>query len=206
MNLCTLSRYVGQEPVLFKGSIGFNIALGKAHTSDESMVQMKTDEPKNHFQYSKVVDDIEQSMESSSSDDVINAAMMSNAHNFITNFSQGYDTDVGEGSVLVSGGQKQRIAIARALIRNPAVLLFDEATSALDAASEMMVQESIDRIQQSKSQTIIMIAHRLSTVIKADKIIVVENGTIVEMGTHEELLRKEALYAHLWSQQTDNSN
>jgi ATP-binding cassette subfamily B (MDR/TAP) protein 1 len=94
------------------------------------------------------------------------------------NVYQGYDTDVGEGSIMISGGQKQRIAIARALIKKPAVLLLDEATSALDAASERIVQESIDLLQQSKAQTTIVIAHRLSTIRNADKIVVIDKGEV----------------------------
>jgi ATP-binding cassette subfamily B (MDR/TAP) protein 1 len=97
----------------------------------------------------------------------------------------------------MSGGQKQRIAIARALIKRPAVLLLDEATSALDATSERIVQKSIDMLQQSKAQTTIVIAHRLSTIRNADKIAVVSAGSIVELGTHDELLAKGGAYADL---------
>jgi ATP-binding cassette subfamily B (MDR/TAP) protein 1 len=135
-------------------------------------------------------------------DDVINAAKQSYAHDFISLFPQGYHTDVGEGSVMVSGGQKQRIAIARALIKQPAVLLLDEATSALDAASERYVQQSIDALQASKAQTTIVIAHRLSTIRNADKIVVIDGGMVVEQGSHDELLIKDGLYAYLWEKQT----
>ena len=136
-------------------------------------------------------------------DDVIMACKDSNAHEFIRKFPQKYDTDVGESSIMVSGGQKQRIAIARALIKRPAVLLLDEATSALDAASERLVQESIDKLQQSKMQTTIVIAHRLTTIKNADKIVVIDKGEVVEIGTHEQLLEKEnGIYALLWSKQT----
>ena len=101
------------------------------------------------------------------------------------------------------GGQKQRIAIARALIKRPAVLLLDEATSALDSASERVVQESIDRLSSSHSQTTIIIAHRLSTIRNADKIVVINQGEIVQVGTHDDLLTHEphGLYAQLWSKQ-----
>jgi ABC-type multidrug transport system fused ATPase/permease subunit len=133
--------------------------------------------------------------------DVLQSAKDSNAHEFISVFPQGYETDVGEGSIMVSGGQKQRIAIARALIKRPAVLLLDEATSALDAASERLVQDSIDQLQQSKMQTTIVIAHRLTTIMNADKIAVIDKGEVVEIGKHDELLALNGLYSQLWNKQ-----
>lgn len=134
--------------------------------------------------------------------DVIDACRAANAHDFICSFPQGYETDIGEGSIMVSGGQKQRIAIARALIKKPAVLLLDEATSALDANSERIVQQSIDALAQSKAQTTIIIAHRLTTIRNADKIYVIDKGHIVEMGKHDELLSMpEGLYKQLWEKQ-----
>jgi ABC-type protease/lipase transport system fused ATPase/permease subunit len=135
--------------------------------------------------------------------DITDACKASHAHEFISQFPHGYNTDVGEGSIMVSGGQKQRIAIARALIKKPAVLLLDEATSALDANSERIVQESIDALQQLKAQTTIVIAHRLSTIRNADKIVVVDKGAVVEVGTHDQLIaRADGLYAQLWAKQS----
>lgn len=128
------------------------------------------------------------------------AAKLANAHDFIQRFPEGYATRVGERGVRVSGGQRQRIAIARMLLRRPKVLLLDEATSALDTESEALVQQALDRLMISadgRRPTIVLVAHRLSTVRNADAIAVIERGTIVERGTHEELLDKCGVYERL---------
>jgi len=150
--------YVGQEPVLFNGTIADNILLGASQTGKD---------------YSQ--------------EDVESAAKLANAHNFIEAFPEGYKTNVGEGGGQLSGGQKQRIAIARALVRNPQILLLDEATSALDTESEKVVQEALDKILAEGSRTCIVIAHRLSTVVNADKIVVFQDGEIVQMGRFDVL-------------------
>ncbi|CAJ0559867.1 unnamed protein product, partial [Mesorhabditis spiculigera] len=131
--------------------------------------------------------------------DVVTSSQMANAHGFIVQTTQQYQTNVGEKGSQMSGGQKQRIAIARALVRQPAILLLDEATSALDTESESVVQEAISKNLEGK--TVIMIAHRLSTVEKADKIIVINKGVVEQQGTHEELLRQPGTYATLVQRQ-----
>jgi ATP-binding cassette subfamily B protein len=132
---------------------------------------------------------------------VENAAKIANAHDFIRELPQGYDTWVGERGVNLSGGQRQRISIARAVLHNPKILILDEATSALDAESESLVQEALQRLMQGR--TTFIIAHRLATIRNSDRIIVLEQGQIVESGTHDELLQKAGRYAQLHSRQFD---
>lgn len=129
-------------------------------------------------------------------EEIIEAAKAANAHNFIMKFPNGYETMLGDRGLNLSGGQRQRIAIARAILKNPAVLVLDEATSALDTESERIVQEALERLMIGR--TSIVIAHRLSTIKNADKILVIEKGLLKEMGSHEELLKKNGLYAYLY--------
>jgi len=234
-------RYVGQEPVLFVGSVADNIARGRPENVYDSLLSLPAAMQQAEAEYAaehpyhfipgwdhikrsndghgheavavpqqETTGDVELGPTSGGGkvdEDVIEACKASNAHDFITTFPQGYDTDIGEGSIMVSGGQKQRIAIARALIKKPAVLLLDEATSALDAASERVVQQSIDALAQSKAQTTIIIAHRLSTIRNADKIIVIDHGSVAEVGKHEELLaHPNGLYKQLWDKQSGGNN
>ncbi|KAG9292640.1 hypothetical protein G9A89_007012 [Geosiphon pyriformis] len=165
-SLRTLIGLVGQEPVLFPATIAQNIKWGG------------------------MVDEKEPTLE-----EVIEACKKSNAHEFINELPDKYDSLVGEKGALMSGGQKQRIAIARALIKDPSILLLDEATSALDTESERLVQDALDTA--ATNRTTIVIAHRLSTIKNADKIVVMRKGEIVEIGQHEELIKNQGLYFEL---------
>ncbi|KAJ9063063.1 hypothetical protein DSO57_1003994 [Entomophthora muscae] len=162
---------VSQEPTLFSGTIADNVAVGLIGTPLESADREK--------QMAVIVD----------------ACKKSNAHTFIGELPDQYDTQVGERGFLLSGGQKQRIAIARAIVKDPRVLLLDEATSALDTQSEGVVQEALDRA--SLGRTTIVIAHRLSTVRNAHRIVVMERGRVIEMGSHSELMSKQGAYHKL---------
>ncbi|CAF3312819.1 unnamed protein product [Rotaria sp. Silwood2] len=161
---------VSQEPVLFNMSIRENIAYGDNSRKDIPL------------------------------DEIIQAAKNANIHDFIQFLQDGYETNCGAKGTQLSGGQKQRIAIARALLRNPKILLFDEATSALDSENEKIVQAALDRAQQNR--TSITIAHRLSTIQNADMIFVLHNGAIVESGNHEELLALGGRYYRLATKKT----
>jgi subfamily B ATP-binding cassette protein MsbA len=132
-------------------------------------------------------------------EDVVRAAKAANAHQFIETMPSGYQTVIGDRGVRLSGGQRQRIAIARAILKNPPVLIFDEATSALDTESELLVQQAIERLMENR--TTFVIAHRLSTIQRADLIIVLDRGRIVQRGTHESLLSEEGIYKRLYELQ-----
>ena len=132
-------------------------------------------------------------------DEIINAAKLANIHEYVTSLPNGYDTYVGERGVKLSGGQKQRVSIARAFLKNPPILILDEATSALDNATEMLIQESLEKLSQGR--TTIVVAHRLSTIKNADEIIVITHEGAVERGTHAQLLEKDGIYAELYRYQ-----
>ncbi|MEG0381357.1 MAG: ATP-binding cassette domain-containing protein, partial [Kurthia sp.] len=134
-----------------------------------------------------------------SEEEVIAAAKAANAHDFISEFPNGYDTLVGERGVKLSGGQKQRVAIARVFLKNPPILILDEATSALDLESEALIQESLDRLAHNR--TTLIVAHRLSTITHADKIMLIDHGELKESGTHQELMGQRGLYHDLFQVQ-----
>jgi len=137
--------------------------------------------------------------EAVSDEEVEAAARVANAHDFIAELPEGYDTVVGDRGLRLSGGQRQRLAIARAVLRNPSILIFDEATSSLDSESELLVQEAIERLLTGR--TAVVIAHRLSTIRNADRIVVMEGGRMVESGTHDELLARDGTYRRLYESQ-----
>ncbi len=148
-----------------------------------------------------IVENIAYGRLNATKDEIIVAAKRANAHQFIVDFPEGYETMVGERGIKLSGGQRQRIAIARALLKNPSILILDEATSSLDSESERLVQEALEELM--KGRTSIIIAHRLSTIREADKIVVLEKGVVIETGTHQELMQnKEGLYRYLSQLQT----
>ncbi len=128
--------------------------------------------------------------------EVIEAAKRANAHEFILSLPDGYDTDIGQRGIKLSGGQKQRISIARVFLKDPPILIFDEATSSLDNESERIVQESLESL--AANRTTLVIAHRLSTIRNAEQILVLTEDGITEKGTHDELIRKDGIYAKLY--------
>jgi ATP-binding cassette subfamily B protein len=146
-----------------------------------------------------IMDNLRCSAPDATEEEVIAAAKAAHAHEFIMDLPEGYETQVGENGTFLSGGQKQRIAIARAILRNSEILLLDEATSALDAESESLVKKALDTL--TKDVTVVVIAHRLSTVLEADKIIVVQDGSIVEQGNLDELMKKNGAFRNLFDQQ-----
>ena len=131
-----------------------------------------------------------------SREQIMMAAKLAYADEFIQNLPQGYDTHIGENGVLLSGGQRQRLAIARAILKNAPILIFDEATSALDSESERYIQSALEHVMQNR--TTLIVAHRLSTIKRANKIIVMHHGRVVELGTHQQLLAMDGHYAKLY--------
>jgi len=142
-----------------------------------------------------ILDNIRYGRPTATSEEVFSAAKAANAHDFVSAFPEGYETLVGERGVRLSGGQKQRIAIARAILKDPVLLILDEATSALDVESEHLVQEALERLMENRSS--LVIAHRLSTIQHADRVVVLSEGRVVEEGRHDELLEQEGLYHRL---------
>ena len=148
---------------------------------------------------SSIKDNILYGKPDATEEEIVLAAKRANIHDFIMTLENGYDTTIGERGVKLSGGQKQRLSIARVFLKNPPILILDEATSALDNTTEILIQQSLDEL--CKGRTTIVVAHRLSTIKNASEIAVVENGEIIERGTHDELLSLNGKYKTLYSQQ-----
>jgi ATP-binding cassette subfamily B protein len=150
-----------------------------------------------------VADNIAYGVPDAKPEEIVAAAKAANAHDFIVNLPYGYDTHVGERGQLLSGGERQRVSIARAILKNPRILILDEATSSVDTETEMLIQQALERLVSNR--TTFAIAHRLSTLRKADKIIVLEHGKLVEIGTHDDLLDGRGLYSRLCKLQSELS-
>ena len=173
-------------------------------TSLRSQISMVTQD--NSLLHRSIKENIAYGKPHSTMEDIIKAAKVAECHDFIMQLQDqhgrtGYDTHVGERGVKLSGGQKQRIAIARLALKNAPILILDEATSALDSEVEMVIQQSLQNLMENK--TVIAIAHRLSTISMMDRLLVLDNGKILEEGTHAQLIRKKGLYAKLWKKQSE---
>ena len=186
------------------GLVAFDPETGKVLLDGVPLVQMQRSEFRKKLAFvpqdpvifaDTVMANIRFGWPEASDAQIVEAAKAAAAHEFITDLPNGYETYVGERGIMLSGGQKQRLAIARAILRNAPVLMLDEATSALDAESERAVQTAVERL--ATERTTLIVAHRLATVKKADRIVVLDKGRVVDQGTHEELVRKGGLYARL---------
>ncbi len=176
---------VDQDPYLFSGTVLENIAYGRGELLSQLSPESST----------KTLREVK--------DHVQEAARAAEAHQFIENLPEGYKTQIGERGVKLSGGQRQRLSIARALLNDPAIIIFDEATSDVDTRTEVLIQKSLDVLCEQR--TAFVIAHRLSTVKKADRIVVMEAGKIINLGTHTELMEEDGLYSSLWQAQAEKS-
>ena len=187
---------VEQNPYLFAGSVAENIAYG-----DRNLLAAEWDEEGDGDGNDDGTGADTGDRDATARDRIVEAARAAEAHAFIEALPEGYDTLVGERGVKLSGGQRQWIAIARALLNDPAIIVFDEATSDVDTETKELIQASLDRLIEDR--TAFVIAHRLSTIKAADRIVVMAEGEITESGTHAELLTRESDYAALWSAQAD---
>jgi ATP-binding cassette subfamily B protein len=200
---------VEQDPYMFSGTVRENIAYGHQDTFEsvhaaekqveEDIIEGEADAGENVIASREITEDIDDAVLQR----VTEAAKAAGAHEFISELPNGYDTMVGERGVKLSGGQRQRLSIARALLNDPDIIILDEATSDVDTETEELIQENLDRLCEDR--TAFVIAHRLSTIKDADRIVVMEDGEIIEEGTHTDLVRDDSTYAGLWESQVDMS-
>ncbi|WP_066424808.1 ABC transporter ATP-binding protein [Anabaena sp. 4-3] len=191
----------------------YNLESGQIYVDDYPLRELNLTDWRNqiaivsqdvHMFSTTVLENIAYGRLDATENEIIEAAKLANAHKFISELPQGYDTKVGDRGVRLSGGQRQRIALARAIVRNPEILILDEATNALDSISEHLIQEALNTL--SENRTVIVIAHRLATIEQADKIIVLNEGKVVEQGNIQDLLQLQGLFAQLYNLQHRNAN
>jgi len=198
----TITRLIPRFYEPFRGRVlldGKNIADLKLHTLRNQIgIVMQND-----FLFSEsLVDNIAYGCLDASEEEIMEAARKANIHAFVQELPQAYDTEIGERGVKLSEGQAQRISIARAILRDPPILILDEATSSVDSETEILIQEALERLKEEK--TCIVIAHRLSTILRADRILFIENGQVIEEGNHQQLLERGGRYAHFYNLQFNN--
>ncbi len=186
-----------------------DIQGGQILIDDQDISKITQDDLRGHIAYvpqepllfhRSIAENIAYGKPDAKKSEVEQAAKLAHAHEFIKDLPSGYDTLVGERGVKLSGGQRQRVAIARAMLKDAPILVLDEATSALDSESEKLIQDALWKLMEGR--TAIVIAHRLSTIQRMDRIVVLEDGEIVEQGSHKELLEKDGVYARLWAHQS----
>ncbi|MBD2343064.1 ABC transporter ATP-binding protein [Anabaena subtropica] len=191
----------------------YNLEIGEIYIDDYSLKELNLQDWRNqiaivsqdvHMFSTTVLENIAYGRLGVTESEIIEAAKLANAHQFISELPQGYDTKVGDRGVRLSGGQRQRIALARAIVRNPEILILDEATNALDSISEHLIQEALNTL--SENRTVIVIAHRLATIEQADKIIVLNEGRVIEEGNLQDLLKLNGLFAQLYNLQHRNAH
>jgi ABC-type multidrug transport system fused ATPase/permease subunit len=198
----TITRLIPRFYQPFRGRVlldGKNIADLKLHPLRNQIgIVMQND-----FLFSEsLANNIAYGRLDASEEEIMEAARKANIHGFVQELPQAYDTEIGERGVKLSEGQAQRISIARAILRDPPILILDEATSSVDSETEILIQEAVDRLKEEK--TCIVIAHRLSTILRADKILFIENGQVIEEGNHQQLLERGGRYAHFYNLQFNN--
>ena len=183
----------------------FDVVKGSIRIDGKEISKVKQDSLRDQIAYvpqepilfhRSLMENIQYGRRDATEDEVIDASIKAHCHEFISKLPEGYDTKVGERGIKLSGGERQRVAIARAILKDARILVLDEATSSLDSESELFIQDALEKLMKDK--TVIVIAHRLSTIMKMDRIVVIENGKVVDAGSHEELLQKVGVYSTLW--------